>query len=153
MSNRITWEKYFSELALLVSKRSPCHRLHVGCVLVKENHIISTGYNGFLPGAAHESIVVDGHEQATVHAEQNCIADCAKRGVSTDGAVAWITHFPCISCFKSLVAAGVKEIYYLNDYKNSEIVEKLAGELNIRLVNIMGFKSICGAIETPWQIH
>lgn len=136
MSDRITWEKYFSELAVLVSKRSPCHRLHVGCVLVKDNHIISTGYNGFLPGAAHESIVIDGHEQATVHAEQNCIADCAKRGVSVDGAVAWITHFPCIGCFKSLVAAGVKEIYYLNDYRNSEIVARLSGELKIKLEKV-----------------
>jgi dCMP deaminase len=136
MSDRITWEKYFSELALLVSKRSPCHRLHVGCVLVKDNHIISTGYNGFLPGAAHDSIVVDGHEQATVHAEQNCIADCARRGVSTEGAVAWITHFPCIGCFKSLVAAGVKEIMYLEDYRNSEIVIRIAGELGIVLKGI-----------------
>ena len=136
MSERITWEKYFSELALLVSKRSPCHRLHVGCVLVKENHIISTGYNGFLPGAAHESIVVDGHEQATVHAEQNCIADCARRGVSTEGAIAWVTHFPCIGCFKSLVAAGVKEIYYLEEYRNSDIVERIAGELGIVLKRI-----------------
>lgn len=136
MNNRISWEKYFSELALLVSKRSPCHRLHVGCVLVKDKHIISTGYNGFLPGAEHESIVVDGHEQATVHAEQNCIADCAKRGVSVDGSVAWITHFPCINCFKVLVAAGVKEIYYLNDYKNSEIVVKLSRELKIKLERV-----------------
>lgn len=136
MSDRITWEKYFSELALLVSKRSPCHRLHVGCVFVKDNHIISTGYNGFLPGAAHNSIVVDGHEQATVHAEQNCIADCARRGVSTEGAQAWVTHFPCIGCFKSLVAAGVKEIYYMEDYRNSEIVLRLAGDLEIILKKI-----------------
>ena len=136
MSDRITWEKYFSELAWLVSKRSPCHRLHVGCVLVKDNHIISTGYNGFLPGAAHESIVVDGHEQATVHAEQNCIADCAKRGVSTEGAVAWITHFPCIGCFKSLVAAGVKEIYYLEDYRNSDIVHTLSQYSRVKLSKV-----------------
>ena len=136
MSDRITWEKYFSELAKLVSKRSPCHRLHVGCVLVKDNHIISTGYNGFLPGASHESIVVDGHEQATVHAEQNCIADCAKRGVSTEGSAAWITHFPCVGCFKSLVAAGVKEMYYLEDYKNSDIVQNLAKSLEIELQKV-----------------
>lgn len=136
MTERISWEKYFSELAWLVSKRSPCHRLHVGCVLVKDNHIISTGYNGFLPGAAHESIVVDGHEQATVHAEQNCIADCAKRGVSTNGATAWITHFPCVGCFKSLVAAGVKEIYYLEDYRNSDIVYRLSQYSRVKLTKV-----------------
>ncbi len=125
MEQRISWQEYFSELARLVSKRSPCHRLHVGCVLVKHNHIISTGYNGFLPGAAHESIVMDGHEQATVHAEMNAVADCARRGVSVDGATAYITHYPCINCFKALVAAGVKEVFYLEDYKNNAIVEKL----------------------------
>ena len=133
---RISWTEYFSEIARLVSKRSPCHRLHVGCVLVKENRIISTGYNGFLPGGTHTSIVSDGHEQATVHAEQNCISDCAKRGVSTEGAQAYITHFPCINCFKVLVAAGVKDIYYLNDYKNSDIVLALALDSGVHLKKI-----------------
>jgi len=65
---RISWTEYFSDLAKLVSKRSPCERLQVGCVLVKNNRIIATGYNGFLPNAPHESIVVDNHEQATIHA-------------------------------------------------------------------------------------
>ncbi len=133
---RITWTEYFSELAKLVSKRSPCERLHVGCVLVKENRIISTGYNGFLPGAEHKSIVQDGHEQATVHAEQNAISDCAKRGVCVEGAQAYITHYPCVNCFKVLVASGVKEIYYLDDYRNSPIVEQLANTIHIRLEKI-----------------
>lgn len=128
---RISWKDYFSQLATLVSHRSPCSRLHVGCVLVKDNHIISTGYNGFLPGASHTSIVVDNHEQATVHAEQNCIADCAKRGVITLNAHAYITHYPCPSCYKILAAAGISHIYYLNDYKNSPIVAQLISETNI----------------------
>lgn len=132
-SDRISWPSYFSELARLVSKRSPCERLHVGCVLVKDNHIISTGYNGFLPGAPHKSIVLDGHEQATVHAEQNCIADCARRGVGTEGAVAYVTHYPCLGCFKSLVAAGVIGIFYLEDYRNNPIVDELATILGIRV--------------------
>jgi dCMP deaminase len=132
-SDRISWPSYFSELARLVSKRSPCERLHVGCVLVKDNHIISTGYNGFLPGAPHKSIVLDGHEQATVHAEQNCIADCARRGVGTEGAVAYVTHYPCLGCFKSLVAAGVTGIFYLEDYRNNPIVDELATILGIRV--------------------
>lgn len=131
--DRISWQEYFSELAKLVSKRSPCHRLHVGCVLVKENHIVSTGYNGFLPGAAHESIIADNHEQATVHAEMNAVADCARRGVSVEGATAYITHYPCINCFKALVAAGVKRIFYLEDYKNNEIVEKLRMSCGVEL--------------------
>lgn len=133
---RILWSEYFSELARLVSKRSPCHRLHVGCVFVKDNHIISTGYNGFLPGAPHTSIVMDGHEQATVHAEQNCIADCARRGVSVEGAIAYVTHYPCLGCFKSLVASGIREINYLDDYRNNPIVEELAKTIHIILKKI-----------------
>jgi dCMP deaminase len=127
--NRIDWDDYFISTALLISCRSPCHRLHVGCVLVYNNRIISAGYNGFLPGASHTSIIntegSNNHEQATVHAECNCIADCANRGVSTIGCTAYITHYPCINCFKTLIAAGIREIKYLHDYKNDINVEKL----------------------------
>ncbi len=126
---RIDWDDYFISTALLISCRSPCHRLHVGCVLVYNNRIISAGYNGFLPGALHNSIIKfegdNSHEQATVHAECNAIADCAHRGVSTIGATAYITHYPCINCFKILIAAGIKEIKYLHDYKNDPNVDKL----------------------------
>ncbi len=133
---RISWKEYFKELSILVSKRSPCERLHVGCVLVKDNRIISTGYNGFLPGADHQSIVVDNHEQATVHAEQNCITDCAKRGVSTIDSIAYITHYPCLHCYKILVSAGVKAINYINDYKNSPIVKQINQALEIPINKI-----------------
>lgn len=128
--DRISWIEYFSGLAKLVAKRSPCERLQVGCVLIKDNRIIATGYNGFLPNAPHISIVVDNHEQATVHAEQNCIADCAKRGVETKDAIAYITHYPCINCYKILVASGIKEINYINDYNNNETVEKINKNLS-----------------------
>jgi dCMP deaminase len=128
-STRIDWDDYFISTALLISCRSSCSRLHVGCVLVYNNRIISAGYNGFLPGAIHNSIIInDGnhtHEQATVHAECNAIADCANRGVSTVGATAYITHYPCINCFKILVAAGIREIKYLHDYKNDPNIEKI----------------------------
>ena len=76
---RISWEDYFMQTAQLASVRSPCERLKVGCVLVKNNRLISMGYNGFLGGCEHKSIVRDGHEQATIHAEINAITDAAKR--------------------------------------------------------------------------
>ena len=120
--SRPNWEQYFCQIAQVTAKRSPCERLHVGCVLVKDNRIVAQGYNGFLPGCPHVSKVVDGHEQATVHAEQNAITDCAKRGVSCEGATAYITHFPCRNCAKMLIAAGIKEINYIDDYKNDDIV-------------------------------
>ena len=128
---RISWDQYFFETCKLISCRSSCNRLHVGCVLVKDNRILATGYNGFLAGEKHTSIVKDNHEQATIHAEQNAIADCAKRGVSVDGCTAYITHYPCINCFKLLVASGIKEIKYINDYKNDDTINKISENIKI----------------------
>jgi len=111
--------------AQLASVRSPCERLQVGCVLVKNNRLISMGYNGFLGGCEHKSIVRDNHEQATIHAEINAVTDAAKRGVSIDGAEAYVTHYPCLNCYKALASSGVKKIYYNTDYKNDPVVEEL----------------------------
>ena len=129
---RISWEKYFIDIAELSSIRSPCSRLKVGCVLVKENRMISMGYNGFLSGCPHKSIIVDNHEQATIHAEINAITDAAKRGVSVDGSTAYITHHPCLHCYKALAASGVQQIIYAEDYKNDPIIQDLDYALPIR---------------------
>ena len=133
---RLSWDEYFISSALLMSSRSSCERLHVGCVLVKENRIISAGYNGFLAGLPHESCVVNNHEQNTVHAEQNAISDCAKRGVSVNGATAYITHYPCINCTKILLAAGIKEVKYYDDYKNSDLVKNLLSKSNVKAIKL-----------------
>jgi dCMP deaminase len=133
---RPNWDEYFKKIALVTAERSSCERLQVGCVLVKENRIISQGYNGFLPGCPHKSIVRDNHEQATVHAEQNAIADCAKRGVNCHGSVAYITHYPCIICARILFAAGIKEIKYINDYHNDNLVNILSEQCNVNIINI-----------------
>lgn len=130
---RCSWDDFFMGHALLGSSRSSCHRLHVGCVLVKDKRIIATGYNGFLSGAPHNSIVVNNHEQATVHAEQNAISDCAKRGISCNNAAAYITHYPCINCTKILIASGIKKVYYNMDYKNNEICKKLMDDSDIEV--------------------
>lgn len=131
---RLTWDEYFMSVAFLISARSSCERLHVGCVLVKDNRIIATGYNGFLPNIPHESIIRDGHEQGTVHAEQNAIADCAKRGMNIEGATAYITHYPCLNCAKILASSGIKEVRYNTDYRNDELVEIITN-LNIIQIN------------------
>ena len=120
----------------VTSERSACNRLHVGCILVINNRIISQGYNGFLAGCPHESIVIDNHEQGVLHAEQNVIVDCAKRGVKCDGAIAYITHYPCIICARILLAAGIAEIKYLEDYKNDNLVEIFTKQLNVNVVKI-----------------
>jgi dCMP deaminase len=133
---RPSWNEYFKEIVQITSKRSSCERLKVGCLIVKENRIISQGYNGFLPGLPHESIIRNNHEQATVHAEANAIADCAKRGVSCLGSIVFITHFPCINCFKLMAASGIKEIRYINDYRNDDVVKKLSEISKINIIKI-----------------
>ena len=134
--SRCTWDEYFKNIILATKERSPCLRLQVGCILVKDNRIISQGYNGHLPGAPHTSMVRNNHEQATVHAEQNAICDCAKRGVSCKEATAYVTHYPCIICTRLLLAAGIKEIKYLEDYKNDELVEVFTNQLNVSVLKI-----------------
>ena len=132
--NRPSWDEYFKKILLVTKSRSACERLQVGCLLVKDNRIISQGYNGFLPSLPHESIIRNNHEQATVHAEQNAIADCAKRGVSCDGCTAYITHYPCIICTRILLASGIKEIKYLEDYKNDELVKHFCDQMNVSII-------------------
>ena len=133
---RPDWDTYFKEIVQVTSKRSPCERLQVGCLLVKDNRIISQGYNGHLPGAPHKSIVRNNHEQATVHAEQNAICDCAKRGVSCKNAVAYITHYPCVICTRLLLAADISEIKYIDDYKNDELVSYFCNEKKVSIQKI-----------------
>jgi len=133
---RINWDKYFISICLLAAKRSSCDRLHVGCLIVQDKRIVSTGYNGFLKGAPHVSRIVNGHEQFTIHAEQNAICDAANRGVSLKDSTAYITHFPCLNCFKLLISSGVREIKYLLDYRNNNLCKEMACENNIRLLKL-----------------
>ena len=105
-------------------------------MLVKDNRIISQGYNGFLPGCPHQSIVRNNHEQATIHAEQNALADCAKRGVSCLDSTAYVTHYPCIICCRLLLASGIKEIKYINDYKNDELVDVFCRQCDVNVIQL-----------------
>lgn len=132
-NERLDWDEYFMSIAIIASLRSPCHRLHVGSVIVQNNRLISMGYNGFISGAPHTSRIQDGHEQSTIHSEINAITDCAKRGVSLENSKIYITHFPCINCFRSIAACGIKEIFYLEEYNNNEIIHELAIDSNIKI--------------------
>lgn len=137
---RPSWDDYFMATAVLLSTRSPCERLHVGCVLVsggeRRNRIVAAGYNGFLPGTPHVSRIRDGHEQATVHAEQNAVADAARRGSSLEGCIAYVTHFPCINCAKILAAAGIAEVRYRADYRNDPLVAPLLTDAGIAICKL-----------------
>lgn len=131
MNNRPSWDEYFKSIVELTSTRSSCERLHVGCLFVKDNRIIAQGYNGYIAGCQHKMIIKDNHNIATIHAEQNTITDCAKRGVSCNECIAYISHYPCYNCMKLMVSSGISKIKYINDYKNDPLVEELANEVNI----------------------
>lgn len=141
-NKRIEWNEYFMLISIISSKRSSCSRLQVGCVIVRNNRIISMGYNGHLPKASHISIIENNHEICTVHAEQNAICDASNRGVSINNSSIYITHYPCINCLKMLISSGIKDIYYLNDYKNNKHIYKLIEGLDINITKISLDKEI-----------
>jgi dCMP deaminase len=133
---RPSWDQYYKNIVNLTAERSVCPRLQVGCLLIKDNRIISQGYNGYLSGCPHDPIIKDGHNIGTIHAEQNAIVDCAKRGVSSNLCTAFITHYPCFNCFKLLVASGINEIKYCNDYNNDPEVKNLSEKINFNIKKI-----------------
>ena len=112
---------------MLVSERATCPRMHCGCVLVKDKRILSTGYNGSIPGDVHcedeGCMIVDNHCVRTIHAEMNAILQCSVHGVSTQGATAYITNMPCTNCSKALIAAGIKQIVIFSDYHDTKAEE------------------------------
>lgn len=118
---RKDWDEYFLDIAEKVAERSTCDRLHVGCLIVKDKHIVSTGYNGSIKGAPHCSEA--GHlynDQGrcirTIHAEQNAII-FANRDEMQE-ATAYVTHEPCETCTKLLIQAGIKRIVFRHGYEN-----------------------------------
>lgn len=136
-ADRPSWDEYFMATAVLIASRSNCERLNVGCVIVtagaRRNRIVAAGYNGWLPGTPHVSRVRDNHEMATVHAEQNAIADAARRGSSVEGCTAYVTHYPCINCAKILAAAGIAEVKYHEDYHNDPLVGPILSEAGVKI--------------------
>ncbi len=106
----------------LLALRSTCTRLMVGATIVRDKRIIAGGYNGSVSGGDHcideGCYVVDNHCIRTIHAEVNALLQCAKFGVPSEGAEIYVTHYPCVHCTKALIQAGIKAVYYAQDYKN-----------------------------------
>ena len=139
--DRLSWQEYFMNLALTVSQRGTCDRAYVGCVIVnKENRIVSTGYNGSIKGNPHcdeiGHTMRDGHCIATIHAEMNALLYCAKEGISVNGCIAYVTHFPCLNCTKSLIQAGISKIYYNNAYRVDDYAKELLERNKIPYIKI-----------------
>lgn len=126
--------------SVLISMRSTCRRLSVGATIVRDHRVIAGGYNGSVSGDVHcideGCYMVDHHCLRVVHAEMNALLQCAKFGVATKGADIYVTHFPCLQCMKSLIQAGIRRIFYLNDYHNDEYALQLARQSQIEIQQV-----------------
>lgn len=149
MTNRPTYDEYFMSMAFLAATRSTCIRRKVGAVLVKNKHVLATGYNGPPKGMKHcqetgclreEKLVPSGerHEICRgLHAEQNAIIQAAVFGISIDNSVIYITNTPCVVCAKMLINAGVKEIIYEGEYPD-QLARQMIEESHIKLRSFEG---------------
>jgi len=139
---RPDWDQYFMEIAEIVAKRSTCLRRQVGAVIVKDKHILTSGYNGAPSGLAHcsetgcmrEKLHVpkgERHELCRgLHAEQNAIIQAAVHGVQIQGGTLYCTTFPCVLCAKMLINAGIVKIIYKGEYPD-QLSKNILQEANV----------------------
>lgn len=147
-SKRPSWDEYFMEMAVLTARRSTCLRRHVGAVIVKDKHVVASGYNGAPKGLVHcdemggclrqQLGVPSGqrHELCrALHAEQNAIIQAAALGNSIEGASIYVTHHPCIICAKMIINAGISKIYIKDPYPD-EMAAEILSEAGIEIVTL-----------------
>lgn len=119
---RMNRNDYFMNIARTTAKRSTCGRATVGAIIVKNNRIVATGFNGAPEGMDHcddhGCLLFNNHCIRTVHAEINCIVQAARMGISIDNSVIYVTHKPCHNCCKAMINAGIKIVYYDIDYSD-----------------------------------
>ena len=122
------WIDAFMDTAERFAQLSSAKRLQVGAVVVKDNRIISIGYNGMPSGWTNECENIIQHSDDTVttvtkdeviHAEANAIIKLARDGESGNGASLFCTHAPCIHCAKLIHGAGIKTVYYRESYRDT----------------------------------
>jgi dCMP deaminase len=116
---RNSWHIYFILQSYLVSTRSLDSQTKCGCILVKDKTIIGTGYNSFVRNIKNDVLPNIRPEKYPfmIHSEHNAILNCAKNGISTDGATAYVTGPPCCSCLQYMYQAGITELYFANANK------------------------------------
>lgn len=128
------WVDAFMDTAARFAQLSSAKRLQVGAVVVKDNRIISIGYNGMPSGWTNECENTIQHSDDTVslvtkdeviHAEANAISKLAKSGDSGDGASLFCTHAPCIHCAKIIYGAGISKMYYRESYRDTNGIDFL----------------------------
>ncbi len=125
---RPTWDQYFMRMAYLAASRSNCTRRKVGAVIVRDNQVMATGYNGppvhavncDVVGCIRDELNVPSGERHELcrglHAEQNAIIEAAVNGVSIKNAKIYVTTHPCVVCSKMLMNAHIDEIIYAEGY-------------------------------------
>ncbi|MFA5543531.1 MAG: dCMP deaminase family protein [Bacilli bacterium] len=127
---RISRHRLNIEIAKLISQRGTCNRAKVGCVIVKEGRIVSTGYVGSPSGLPHcidDGCIIgeDGGCVRTVHAEAGAIAFAAKAGISLQESIMYVTLSPCLSCSKLIINAGIRRVIFLEQYRKTDGIELL----------------------------
>ncbi len=136
---RVSWDRYFMNLAVQAATRSTCPRKSVGAIIVRSKAVLATGYNGSLRGLRHCTeigcLMENDHCVRTVHAEANAILQAARHGVSIDGADIYVTASPCWDCFKLIANAGIGRVLYGEFYRDERIAE-FAREAGIELVHL-----------------
>jgi len=139
MTTRAGWDEYFMKIAMDVASRSTCSRKNVGAVIVRDRNILSTGYNGSIAGMPHcddvGHMMENDHCIATIHAEANAIIQAAKHGVMINGASIYTTASPCWSCFKIIVNAGMRRIFFGELYRDERIFS-VAARLGVEVVDL-----------------
>ena len=142
--SRPSWDTYFMDIAHYCSTRTTCIRRSVGAVIVKENRILATGYNGVPTGIQHcldrgclrEELGIPSGTQHELcrglHAEQNALIQAAHYGIPIEGSIIYCTAQPCVLCAKMLINAGVTEIIYDAEYPDALAVEML-NEAGVKL--------------------
>ncbi len=137
---RKPWDHYFMDMSKMVATRATCHRLQVGALIVRDKRTISSGYNGSVAGDEHCADVgckvVDDHCVRTIHAESNAILQCAKFGVSTEGAWIYVTHFPCLHCSKQIIQAGIRRVVYERDYRIDPYALELFAQAEVQVTHL-----------------
>lgn len=121
--------KMYMKIAETVAAASYAKKLKVGAVAVKDNRILSIGYNGTPPGmdnnCEHEVVKEDGSVvletvKEVIHAEMNAIYKMARDGQHSEGATLFITHSPCFECAKAILSVGFDSVFYKEDYRNMD---------------------------------
>jgi len=115
---RKDWDEYFMDIAFQVRGRSTCPRLQVGAVVVKDNRIKGTGYNGSPSKMAHcddvGCMMRANHCVRTIHAEVNALLECSPE--ERNGATIYVTARPCAECSKLIINSGIKRVVYAQEY-------------------------------------